>query len=414
MCGSALADDRRRSGTERQNVASTDHAVGTPVKHLYLVPILIKTLSIVDVLHAADQPLSLGEIASRAGVAPSSTFKILRTLEERRKIVRTEMGYKQAGALYKGITLGIGELRASNGQSSAMTESIRQAATPCGVDLLVLDNAHNGLVAIENALSFAKARVDLVIEFQNDQNAAPQVADAIARHGIPLIAVNVPHPSATYFGIDHYRSGLDAGRLLAQHALSKWNGRFVWMIGLDADSQSANPFITGAVQAASQHIPSVAPCRPLGMLTSESPNPNYRVLRQMMLERPKNEKFLIAAATPSAVFGALKAVRELARSSDVAIVGNNCAQETESELLTPLSPLIGIIHTPVEDHGRRILQLALNILRGLPAPPYNYIHYELASAENTLVKQRARPQEKHPAQRWTLESSPGTAVPAIL
>ena len=61
-------------------------------------------------------------------------------------------------------------------------------------------------------------RVDVVIEFQIDQHVAPVLADKIDAAGIPLIAVDIPHPHATFFGVNNYRVGFEAGECLALYA----------------------------------------------------------------------------------------------------------------------------------------------------------------------------------------------------
>jgi len=53
-----------------------------------------------------------------------------------------------------------------------------------------------------------------VIEFQVEQEVAPMIGDKIAGAGIPLIAIDIPHPHATYFGVDNYRVGIEAGEAL--------------------------------------------------------------------------------------------------------------------------------------------------------------------------------------------------------
>ena len=68
--------------------------------------------------------------------------------------------------------------------------------------------------AVRNAEEFVKNKVDLVIEFQVEQEVAPVIGDKIAGAGIPLIAIDIPHPHATYFGVDNYRLGLEAGEEL--------------------------------------------------------------------------------------------------------------------------------------------------------------------------------------------------------
>jgi ribose transport system substrate-binding protein len=40
--------------------------------------------------------------------------------------------------------------------------------------------------------------VDLVIEFQTDQEVAPIVGAKYREAGIPLIAIDIPHPGTTY------------------------------------------------------------------------------------------------------------------------------------------------------------------------------------------------------------------------
>jgi ribose transport system substrate-binding protein len=36
-----------------------------------------------------------------------------------------------------------------------------------------------------------------------------------------LIAIDIPHPHATYFGVDNYRVGFEAGECLGQFAKAK-------------------------------------------------------------------------------------------------------------------------------------------------------------------------------------------------
>src|SRR5256884_8264537 len=95
--------------------------------------------------------------------------------------------------------------------SEGVRESLQAAANSAGVDLLVLDNHYDARTAVRNAEEFVRQQVGLVIEFQIDQRIAPAIADKINGAGIPLIAVDIPHPHVTYFGVDNYRVGFEAG-----------------------------------------------------------------------------------------------------------------------------------------------------------------------------------------------------------
>jgi len=64
--------------------------------------------------------------------------------------------------------------------------------------------------------------VDLFIEFQTDQEVAPIVGAKYREAGIPLIAIDIPHPGATYYGANNYEAGLIAGRYLGRWVKENW------------------------------------------------------------------------------------------------------------------------------------------------------------------------------------------------
>ena len=80
-------------------------------------------------------------------------------------------------------------------------------------------------MALRNAQHLIKEKVDLVIEFQTDEAVAPAIASKYLEAGIPLIAIDIPHPGATYFGANNYQAGLLGGRYLGKYAHTCWNGQ---------------------------------------------------------------------------------------------------------------------------------------------------------------------------------------------
>ncbi len=68
-----------------------------------------------------------------------------------------------------------------------------------GVDLLILDNRYDAATALKNAEEFVSSKVDLVIEFQVEQEVAPMIGDKIAGAKIPLIAIDIPHSACDLF-----------------------------------------------------------------------------------------------------------------------------------------------------------------------------------------------------------------------
>ncbi len=104
---------------------------------------------------------------------------------------------------------------------------------------------------MKNAEEFVANRVDLVLEFQAEESAAPRIANIFKKADIPLVAIDVPHPNATYFGVDNFECGFEAGVLLAQHAHRKWRRRadVVLGVGFAEAGSFVQSRITGAFDA---------------------------------------------------------------------------------------------------------------------------------------------------------------------
>src|SRR5690606_3686519 len=77
----------------------------------------------------------------------------------------------------------------------------------------------------KNADTFIKERCDLVIEFQTDEAIAPVISQKLQSARIPLIAIEIPHPGATYFGANNHEAGLIGGRALGRWAKRYWDGQ---------------------------------------------------------------------------------------------------------------------------------------------------------------------------------------------
>jgi ribose transport system substrate-binding protein len=267
--------------------------------------------------------------------------------------------------------------------SIEVTESLKQAALSMGVDLVILDNCYDGPTAVRNAERFVESRVDLILEFQVEQEVAPIIADKIAAAGIPLIAIDIPHPHATYFGVDNYRVGMEAGECLSQHAVRHWAGKVAWVLGLDLTEagQLVQGRMTGAFEGVRQSFPNL-PEECFVRMNGRGLRDRSRKLVSDFLQRhPKDKHILIATATDSSALGALDAVRELRRERHVAIVGQDCIEEAAAEMRRPNSALIGSVSHEAHTYGQNLIDLGLALLRGQKVAPYNYVSHKLVTRE---------------------------------
>jgi ribose transport system substrate-binding protein len=352
-------------------------------KRLYLIPVLSKALDILELLQAENQQLSLEAIHRETKVSKTTVYRILKTFVHRGYLSQSQDGLYRQISRPKKMRFGFGSQSAEMPFSNEVTASLKQAAASVGVDLVILDNSYDGPTAIRNAERFVDSRVDLIIEFQVEHDVAPIIADKIAAAGIPLIAIDIPHPHATYFGVDNYRVGVEAGEALSAHSVRSWTGKVDWILGLDLPEagQLVQSRITGAFEGVRQSIPDLPDECFVRMNGRGLRERSRKLVSEFLLRHPKDKHILIAAATDWSALGALDAVREHKRDRHVVIVGQDCIEEAVEEMRKPNSPLIGSISHQAGTYGQNLINLGLSLLRGQKVAPYNYVSHKLVTRE---------------------------------
>jgi ribose transport system substrate-binding protein len=355
-------------------------------KRLYLIPVLSKALDVLEILQREGKPMSLESMHQRTKISKTTVYRILKTLTHRGYIAQSPDGlYRPISSPNKKV-FGFGCQSAEMPFSQAVTKSLQSAAADTGIDLVVLDNQYDPAVAVRNADDFVRRGVDLVIEFQVDQDVAAIIGDKIAGAGIPLIAVDIPHPHSVFFGVDNYRVGFEAGKLLAHHAQQNWNGRPSWVLGLDlAEAGSlVQSRITGAFEGVRSHLPNIPIEAFVRMDGRGLKDISYHLVLDFLRRHPKDRGILIAAATDTSALGALQAARMLKREGQVAVVGQDCIEEALKEIASSRSPLIGSVSHEAHTYGSRLIQLGLSMLAGQNVPPYNYVEHKVVERQPQL------------------------------
>ena len=348
-------------------------------KRLYLIPVLSKALDILELLQVESQPLTLEYIHRKTRISKTTVYRVLKTFVHRGYIAQSPDGSYRQVMRPKKLRFGFGSQSAEMPFSVEVTNSLTEAAAGAGIDLLILDNSYDAETAVRNADEFVRSRVDLVIEFQVEEEVAAVIGDKIAAAKIPLIAIDIPHPNATYFGVDNYRVGAEAGEVLAEHALTAWDGKVDWVIGLDLPE--AGVLVQGRVSGAFQAIRSALPELPeetfvrmngRGMLEN-----SRKLIADFLTRHPKDRRILIAAATDTSALGAVQAAREMKRERHMVVVGQDCIAEAIAEMQRRSSPMIASVSHEIRSYGPGLVGLGLALLRGQTVPPYNYVTHRL-------------------------------------
>jgi ribose transport system substrate-binding protein len=333
-----------------------------------------------------DAVLDLGEVAKRSELSKPTAYRMLVTLVECGMLERREKNSYQLAMSQlhpKKFRLGYASQSEEFSFSRLVSESIRGSAYEAGIDLMVLSNRYSPKAAVRNAEMFVREQVDLVIEFQTNQQSASIVASKLIEANIPIIAIEIPHPGAHYYGANNYRAGLIGGHALAQACIQYWDGVIDELILLELPMAGPLPRsrLTGILAGIRELLPKLPDQR----VRFINGNGRYEISLDVMrkhLRKSKSSRVLIGGMNDPSCLGALQAFEEAGRAEHCLAVGQNASIEARREMRRPNSRLIGSVSYSPEQYGEAVISLALDMLNGKDVPPATFVKHQLITREN--------------------------------
>ena len=352
----------------------------------YLVKSVEHASRLLSAFRTSGEALPLREISLRSGLPKSMAFRLLYTLE------RCGMVEKVGENLYRSCLrpfkqklyrLGYAAQGTDYQFSKEVSTGLQRAAQAEGIELICVDNRYNAKMAQRNADVLVREKVDLVIEFQTDEHVAAIVASKYREANIPLIAIEVPHPGATYFGANNYEAGLIGGRYLGKWAKQHWQGRVdeIILMALARAGSLPKMRLTGMLVGLKEIIPALEDTKVTFLEGDGIFSQSLEVVRRHLRTNPSRRLLVGAINDPSAI-GALRAFQEAGRAESCAIMGQNASPEGRAELRRPGTRLVGSVAYFPEKYGPAILGVALDILHHRPVPPAVFAKHELVTPEN--------------------------------
>ena len=347
----------------------------------YLVKSVIHSSQLLSAFKCPGEALPLREIAARSFLSKTMVFRLLYTLEKCGMIEKVGENLYQScirplkQKLYR---IGYGAQGTDYQFSKDVTDSLVRAAETEGIELISLDNRYNAKIAQRNADLFVREKVDLVIEFQTDDTVAPIVAAKYREAGIPLIAIDIPHPGATYFGANNYEAGLIGGRFLGRWAKQRWQGVVDEIVMFELPRAGSLPKmrLTGMLAGMREILPTLEKCRTTFLNGDGQFEPSFEAMRKH-LRSTRSTHLLVGAINDASALGALRAFQEAGRTQSCAVMGQNGSPEGRMELRQPGTRLIGSVAFFPDKYGDGLIQVAMNILNRRPVPPAVFVKHQL-------------------------------------
>lgn len=351
----------------------------------YLIKSLVHATTLLGAFESPGEVLRLRDLVTRTRFSKGMCFRLLHTLHQCGFVEKVdERHYRLTAEIRRRRRYRIGY--AAQGQDSSFPHEVHaglvRAAEREQVELIVVDNRYQPNVALRSADHLIREKVDLVIEFQTDEAVAPAIASLYHEANIPMIAIDIPHPGATYFGANNYQAGLLAGRYLGRWAKQLWNSQVDELLLLEL--VRAGPLLRARMRGVPVGVKETLRAEGYQVVSIDGDGQFKTSLERVRkhLRESKAKHVLVGAANDPSALGAARAFQEAGRATTCAIVGQNAEPDARAELREPRTPLIASVGYFPEKYGDGLIRLALDILARKPVPPAVFVRHQLVTREN--------------------------------
>lgn len=289
---------------------------------------------------------------------------------------------KQAStAKYK---IGFANLTEDMNFAADVRTGIERAAKKAGdIELVTANNRYDGATALANAESFVNQGVDLAIEFQTDEKFGPALMEKFSARNIPVIAIDIPHPGAVYFGANNYQASLIGGEAAGKYAVEHWGGKVDKVLSLELPQSGEVPArrMKGQLDGIKKHI-KIAEKDILHLDSKNTLEETKRVVGNVLNTMPNARHILVVTINDGTALGAIAALEIASRKKDAVVFAQGADGSARQEMRKPGSILIGSVAYFPERYGDYLIPLALDILSGKKCKPENYVDHVLITRDN--------------------------------
>ena len=374
---------------------------------------VLRACNVLKAFYTQWEELLLNDVIARTSLPKTTVFRLLRTLVHGGLLERSPGGVYRSRvgpAARRQLRIGFaaqGDFEFSN----EVMKSLEKAAAREHVELITVDNRYSAREAVRNADLLIREQVDLVLEFQTYERVAPVLASKFLESNTPVIAIEIPHPGASYFGADNYEAGLIGGKALGRWTKENWEGKADQIVLLELPIAGSLVELrgTGMMDGLRAELPHLASA-PVAHLNGCGDSEKVLEVLRQYLRRARARRTLVCALNDICALAAVRAFEEAGRSHLCAVVGQNATHEARIELRRRGTRLIGTVAYFPERYGDEIIPLAISILRKKPVPAAVFVKHQLITPRNVDliypldVAPHRKPGSESPIRRDRLRS----------
>lgn len=352
-----------------------------------------KTVKFGLLLIAASLLLALSA-ACGAAPTPQTITKVetvvVKETVEVEKVVTVEVEKPAAAAecstMKDSYKIGFANLTEDIVFTKLVREGIEKAAKAAGnIELVLADNKLDGATALANADSFLTQGVNGVIEFQTDEKFGNVIMDKFRTANVPVIAIDIPMPGATFFGADNYKAGRMAGEAAAQWAKEKWNGQVDAILLLELPQSGPIPAarMQGMLEGLQDNLETKVPDDMVFHLDSKNTQDEaFKVVGDTLPKIPDAKHIVGMTINDGTALGAIAAIEAAGRKDQAIVVGQGADPSGQEEIMKEGSIYLGATGYFPEKYGDKIIPAMLDALNCKPLPPSIYVDHVFINKDN--------------------------------
>jgi ribose transport system substrate-binding protein len=283
-------------------------------------------------------------------------------------------------------TIGFANLTEDIVFTQLVREGIEAAAAEAGnVEIVLADNRLDGATALANADNFIAQGVDGVIEFQTDEAFGNVIMSRFRRENIPVIAIDIPMPGATFFGADNYNAGRLAGEALAQWVNDNWDGEVDAILILELPQSGPIPAarMQGMEEGLQENIPNAVPEEMIFRLDSKNTQEEaFQVVSDTLPTIPDADKIVAVTINDGTALGVIAAAEAAGRSDQIMVVGQGADPSGQEAMLAENSLYLGATGYFPELYGFQIVPAIIDLLECRAVPPAIYVNHVFINKDN--------------------------------
>lgn len=283
-------------------------------------------------------------------------------------------------------TIGFANLTEDIVFTQLVRDGILSAAEEAGnVEVVLADNRLDGATALANADNFIAQGVDGVIEFQTDEAFGNVIMSRFRREGIPVIAIDIPMPGATFFGADNYNAGRLAGEALSAWVNENWDGDVDALLVLELPQSGPIPAarMQGQIEGLQDNLTVPVAEDMIFLLDSKNTQEeSFQVVSDILPTIPDAEHIVAVTINDGTALGVIAAAEAAGRADQIMVVGQGADPSGQEAMLAENSRYLGATGYFAENYGSYLIPAMLDLLECRPVPPAIYVDHVFINKDN--------------------------------